>query len=247
LALLRLKGVSLEDLAEYAGHSDTRTLKKHYIRLHPHQLHRIIRDADDVSRIIEGVIDVRAAAQGLPALRWFIGYDADGEPQYCANQVYHTCPHRLDCARCGMFIGGEKAKLLHEGEQTLPITSKVPMTPVEKCLVEGDEKGMEACQAALKQVPAPTVPDIHLIFNPEGLSNQELEQLAQVATVDALDKLRLALDAHKKSLEEIQQHKTGRSALVGAQKKRISFIQDLIVQCEQRMRQLPPGGSSAQT
>ena len=247
LTLLRLRGVSLEDLAEYAGHSDTRTLKKHYIRVFPHQLHRIIRDADDVSRIIEGVIDVQAAAQGLPALRWFIGYDADGEPQYCANQVYHTCPHRLDCARCGMFIGGEKAKLLQEGEQTLPITSKVPMTPVEKCLVEGDEKGMEACQAALKQVPAPTTPDINLIFNPEGLSNQELEQLAQVATVDALDKLRLALDAHKKSLEEIQQHKTGRSALVGAQKKRISLIQKLIIECEQRMRQFPPEGSSAQT
>ncbi len=243
LTLLRLRGVSLEDLAEYAGHSNTKTLKKHYIRLYPHQLHRIIRDADDVSRIIEGVIDVRAAAQGLPALRWFIGYDADGEPQYCANQVYHTCPHRLDCARCGMFIGGEKAKLLHEGEQTLPITSKVPMTPVEKCLVEGDEKGMEACQAALKQVPAPTAPDINLIFNPEGLSNQELEQLAQMATVDALDKLRLALDAHKKSLEETQQHKTGRSALVGAQKKRINLIQKLIIEGEQRARQLSGGQS----
>ena len=243
LTLLRLRGVSLEDLAEYAGHSDTRTLKKHYIRHYPHQFHRIIRDADDVSRIIEGVIDVQAAAQGLPALRWFIGFDADGEPQYCANQVYHTCPHRLDCARCGMFIGGEKAKLLHEGEQTLPITSKVPMTPVEKCLVEGDEKGLEACQAALQQVPAPTTPDIHLIFNPEGLSNQELEQLAQVATVDALDKLRLALDAHKKSLEEIQQRKTGRSALVGAQKKRISLIQKLIIEGEQRARQLSGGQS----
>ena len=246
LTLLRLKGVSLEDLAEYAGHADTKTLKKHYVRHHPHQFHRIIRDADDVSRIIEGVIDVQAAARGLPALRWFIGYDADGEPQYCANQVYHTCPHRLDCIRCGMFIGGEKAKLLHEGEQTLPITSKVPMTPVEKCLVEGDEKGMGACQAALKQVPAPKAPDINLIFNPEGLSNQELEQLAQVATVDALDKLRLALDAHKKRLEDIQQHKTGRSALVGAQKKRISLIQQLIIEGEQRGRQLP-GDSSVQT
>ena len=86
-------------------------------------------------------------------------------------------------------------------------------------------------------------PDIHLIFNPEGLSNQELEELAQVATVDALDKLRLALDAHKKKLEEIQQHKTGRSALVGAQKKRISLIQKLIIEGEQRARQLSGGQS----
>jgi len=238
LTQLRLRGVSLEDLAEYAGHSDTKTLKKHYVRHHPLQFHRIIRDADDVSRIIEGVIDVQAAAQGLPALRWFIGYDADGEPQYCANQVYHTCPHRLDCARCGMFIGGEKAKLLHEGEQTLPITSKVPMTPVEKCLVEGDKKGMEACQQALQMVPAPKAPDINLIFNPEGLSNQELEQLAYMATVDALDKLQQALDAHEKKLEDIQQYKTGRSALVGAQKKRINLIRKLITEGEHRMRSL---------
>lgn len=115
------------DLAEYAGHADTRTIRR-YARLQPFHLHQIIRDADDVSRVIEGVVYVQAAAQGIPALRWFIGYDADGEPMYCGNQRYVTCPHRLDCERCGMFIEGEKARLLHEGEQTLPITSKVHPT-----------------------------------------------------------------------------------------------------------------------
>lgn len=243
LTLLRIKGVSLEDLAEYAGHSNTRTLRKHYVRHRSDQFHRIIKDADDLSRIIEGVVDIQAAAQGLPALRWFIGYDADGEPQYCANQVYHTCPHRLDCAKCGMFIGGEKAKLLHDGGQTLPIESKVPMTPIEKCLVDGDQEGIEACQATLQQIPAPKTPDIRLIFNPEGLNNQELEELAQVATADALDKLRQALDAHEKRLEDIQQHKTGRSALVGAQKKRINLIRKLITEGEQRQHQRSYGSS----
>src|SRR5436309_7723118 len=38
----------------------------------------------------------------ISALRWFIGFDADGEPMYCGNQSYVTCPHRLDCERCGM-------------------------------------------------------------------------------------------------------------------------------------------------
>ncbi len=134
MTLLRSRGVSLDDLAEYADHTNTKTIR-HYARQHPLQLHRIIKDADDVSRIVEGVVDMQAAAQGLPALRWFIGYDADGEPMFCGNQIYVTCEHRLDCKRCGMFIGGEKARLLHEGEQTLPITSKVPMTPLEKCVV----------------------------------------------------------------------------------------------------------------
>jgi integrase len=233
LTLLRQNGVGLDDLAEYAGHKDSTTIRR-YARQNPLQLHRIIKDADDVSRIIEGIVDVRAAAQGLPALRWFIGYDSDGAPQYCANQVYHTCPHRLDCPKCGMFIGGEQARLLHEGENTLPITSKVPMTPVEKCEVQGDQTGAQACRTALQQVPAPETPDIHLIFNPEGLSNHELEKLAELATAEALDKLRQALSAHEKRLAEAQQHKTGRSALVGAQRKRVTLIQRLIADCEQR-------------
>jgi len=227
LTLLRRSGVSLDDLAEYAGHADTRTIRR-YARQQPFHLHQIIRNADDVSRVIEGVIDVQAAAQGFPALRWFIGYDADGEPMYCGNQLYVTCPHRLDCERCGMFIGGEKARLLHEGEQTLPITSKVPMTPLEKCVVAGDQAGAKACRAALQQIPAPETPDIALIFNPEGLSNHELEKLAEMGTALAREQLREALAAHERRLAEAQLHKTGHSALVGAQKKRIRFIQELI-------------------
>jgi len=233
LTLLRRNGVGLDDLAEYAGHANTRTIRR-YANQDPLQLHRIIKDADDLSRVIEGVVDMQATAQGLPALRWFIGYDADGEPMFCGNQVYVTCEHRLDCKRCGMFIGGEKARLLREGEQTLPVTSKVPMTPLEKCVVEGDQAGAEECRAALHQVPAPEVLDIRLIFNPEGLSNAELEKLAHLATSEALDKLQQALSAHEKRLEETQQHKTGRSALVGAQKKRIRFIRELITADAQR-------------
>ena len=237
LTLLRSNGVSLEDLAEYAGHSDTKTIRR-YVRENPIQLHRRIRKADDVSRIIEGVVDLQAAAEALPALRWFIGYDADGEPMFCGNQSYATCPHRLDCERCGMFIGGEKARRLHEGANTLPVTSQVPMTPLETCVMNGDEAGAKACQAALKQIPAPETPDIRLIFNPEGLSNTELEKLAEVGTADALEKLRQALSAHEKKLAEIQQQKTGRSALVGAQKKRVNLLHRLIPGCERQMQKL---------
>ena len=239
LTLLRRNGVGLDDLAEYAGHADGRTIRR-YARQDPLQLHRIIRDADDVSRVIEGVVDVLAATQGWPALRWFIGYDADGEPQYCANQVYHTCPHRLDCAKCGMFIGGEKAKLFHEGKNTLPISSKAPMTPIEQCVSDGDQAGAEAYRIALQQIPAPQTPDLRLIFNPEGLSNQELEQLAELGTPLALEKLQQALSAHKQKLTGLQQQdKTGRNALVTAQRKRIEFLEDLIaggVQCLQERK-----------
>lgn len=234
LTLLRNRGVSLDDLAEYAGHADTRTIRR-YANQDPILLHRVIRDADDSSRIIEGVLDLQVAAQALPALRWFIGYDADGEPMYCGNQNYVTCPHRLECKRCGMFIGGEKARLLHSGENVISVASKVPMTPLETCVVNGDEKGTKACQAALQQLPTPEAPDVALIFNPVGLSNHELEKLAQLGTAAALDKLRQALSAHEQRLTEIRQHKTGRSALVTAQKQRVIFIQKLIADCEQDM------------
>ena len=234
LTLLRHNGVHIEDLAEYAGHTNTKTLRR-YVRQNPLQLHRIIQAADDTSRIIEGVIDIQAAAQGLPALRWFIGYDTDGDPMFCGNQVYMTCPHRLDCERCGMFIGGEKARLLQEEEHTLPISSVVPMTPIETCVVNRDQEGAEACRATLQQVPAPETPDIHLIFNPEGLSDGELHKLALLGTPEAREKLHQALQAHEKRLTEMTLYKSGRNALVGAQRKRIDLIRQLIVECYDRI------------
>jgi integrase len=237
LTLLRRRGVSLEDLAEYAGHANTQTIRR-YAREDPFQLHRIIRDADDTNRIIEGVLDLQAAAKGKPAVRWLIGYDADGNPMLCGNQCYITCAHRLDCKHCGMFIGGEKARLLYEGDQVLPIQSKVPMTPIEQCVVNGDQEGAQRCREALQQAPVPEAPDIALIFNPEGLSNHELEKLAQLATADAMDLLRQALAAHEQRLAEAKsQHKTGRNALIGGLKKRIGYIRELID--EGKPRNLP--------
>ena len=59
--------------------------------------------------------------------------------------------------------------------------------------------------------------------------NLTQEKLAELATAEAREKLHQALDAHEKKLADMQQqHKTGRNALVLAQKKRIRFIQELI-------------------
>jgi hypothetical protein len=103
---------------------------------------------------------------------------------------------------------------------------------LETCVVEGDQEGAQTCRAALQQIPAPETPNIKLIFNPEGLSNPELEKLAELATPSALEKLHQALTAHEQRLAEAQRHKTGHSALVGAQKKRIRFVQELIARSE---------------
>ena len=79
-----------------------------------------------------------------------------------------------------------------KGKILSPISSKVPITPIEKCVIDGDQTGARACRADLQQIPAPQTPDIRLIFNPEGLSNQELEQLARLGTPLALEKLQQA-------------------------------------------------------
>lgn len=43
----------------------------------------------------------------------------------------------------------ESAKLLPEEEHVLPVTSKVPMTPLETCVVEENQDGAQACRAVL--------------------------------------------------------------------------------------------------
>ena len=93
-----------------------------------------------------------------------------------------------------------------EGKNTLAVTSHVPMTPLDRCVASGDEVGATTCQVTLQQVPAPETPDIRLMFNPEGLSNQEMEKLVEVGTAEALEKLHQALSVHNKRLTFALQH-----------------------------------------
>jgi hypothetical protein len=113
------------------------------------------------------------------------------------------------------------------------------MIPIEQCVVNGDQEGAQRCREALQQIPVPEAPDIALIFNPEGLSNHELEKLAQLATTDAMDLLRQALSAHEQRLAQVKsQHKTGRNALIGGLRKRIGYIRELIDKGERHTSQL---------
>jgi len=81
--------------------------------------------ADTLSTVIEGLYDPDADARGTPSVHWFLGYDADGAPQFCGLPAHHTCPHRMDCPHCGLFIGGERARLIHDDPSLLPVTAEV--------------------------------------------------------------------------------------------------------------------------
>ena len=222
--------MDLDDLAEYAGHKNTATIR-HYARTDPLQLHRKIAKADALSHIIEGLIDVDAASRGEPSVRWFLGYDADGLPQFCGLPAHQTCPHRMDCLHCGLFIGGEKAKLLSETEHVQPIWAEVPMTQPQQLLCVGQKEAAERELERLKNVAAPVPPSAVFLTNPLGLSEQRLEELASEGTTDAFAQLTMVAQALQESLSEYErQGKDGRNVVVKQFRARLAKVDLLLVE-----------------
>ena len=229
ISMLHACGLELEDLAAYAIHKNTQTIKK-YARRNPIHLHRRVAQADTLSTVIEGLYDPEAAAQGAPSVRWFLGYDADGTPQFCGLPAHHTCPHRMDCSRCGLFIGGEQAKLVHDDASLLRVTAEVPMTEVQRLLNAGQREAAARALAAAKEVPPPIPPSVAFLTNPAGLSDDRLQELAELATEDAHAQLTLVADDLIATLAE-QHGKDGRNVAVTALRKRLAFVQGLIQRC----------------
>jgi integrase len=230
ITLLRRCGMDLDVLAEYAGHKNTATIR-HYARTDPLQLHRKIAKADALSYIIEGLIDVDAAGRGQPSVRWFLGYDADGLPQFCGLPAHQTCPHRMDCPHCGLFIGGEKAKLLRESEHVQPIWAEIPMTRPQQLLCEGQKEAAARELERLKDVPTPVPPSAAFLTNPLGLHEQRLEELAKERSTDAFAQLTMVAQALQESLGEYErQGKDGRNVVVKQFRARLAKVNRLIVE-----------------
>jgi hypothetical protein len=229
ISMLHACGLELDDLAAYAIHKDTRTIRK-YARRHPIHLHRRVARADTLSTVIEGLYDADAAVRGAPSVRWFLGYEADGAPQFCGLPAHQTCPHRLDCARCGLFIGGERARLIHDDPTLLRVTAEIPPTEAQRLLTEGQRAAAAHALAAAKEVAPPVPPSVAFLTNPAGLSDARLEELADLATADAHAQLALVADDLVATLAEYR-GKDGRNVAVRALRKRLAFVQDLIARC----------------
>jgi hypothetical protein len=229
ISLLHACGLELEDLAAYAIHKDTRTIKK-YARRNPIHLHRKVAQADTLSTVIDGLYDPDAALQGAPAVHWFLGYDPDGTPQFCGLPAHQTCPHRLDCPRCGLFIGGEQARLVHDDPTLLPVTATIPMTQAQQFLSQGQVAAAEQALADLHALPTPVPPSVAYLTNPAGLSDDRLLELAAVATEDALAQLLLVETDLAATLAEYR-HKDGRNVAVRALRLRLAFVRGLVAHC----------------
>jgi hypothetical protein len=233
ISLLHACGLELEDLAAYAIHKDTRTIKK-YARRHPIHLHRKVAQADTLSTVIEGLYDPEAVQRGAPAVRWFLGYDADGTPQFCGLPAHHTCPHRMDCPHCGLFIGGERARLLHDDPTLLTVTASIPLTQAQQLLSQGEVAAAEQALAVLRDVPTPVPPSAAYLTNPAGLSDDCLAELAEQATEDALTQLRMVEGDLVATLADCPS-KDGRNVAVRALRTRLAFIRGLLDRCATRM------------
>ena len=237
ISMLHACGLELEDLAAYAIHKNTQTIKK-YARRNPIHLHRRVAQADTLSTVIEGLYDPNAAAHGKASVRWFLGYDAEGAPQFCGLPAHHTCPHRMDCSRCGLFIGGERARLVHDDPNLLKVTAEIPMTEVQRLLNDGQRDAAARALAAAKEVPPPVPPNVALLTNPAGLSDARLKELADLATEDALAQLTLVADDLIATLAE-QPGQDGRNVAATALRKRLALVQGLIQRCN--VQPDPPG------
>ena len=229
ISLLHACGLELEDLAAYAIHKDTRTIKK-YARRNPIHLHRKVARADTLSTVIEGLYDPDAALHGAPAVHWFLGYDPDGTPQFCGLPAHQTCPHRMDCPRCGLFIGGERARLVHDDPTLLTVTATVPMTAAQQLLSQGQVAAAEQVLEALRTVPTPVPPSAAYLTNPAGLSDTRLTELAALATEDAREQL-LKVEADLRATLGEYGGKDGRNVAVQALRLRLAFVRGLVEQC----------------
>ena len=234
ISMLHACGLELDDLAAYAIHRDTSTIRK-YARRHPIHLHRKVATADTLSTVIEGLYDPAAAARGAPSVRWFLGYDADGSPQFCGLPAHHTCPHRMDCPRCGLFIGGERAKLIHDDPTLLTVTAEVPMTEAQRLLTSGQRAAAEQALAALRIVAPPDPPTVAYLTNPAGLSDARLEELADLGTSDALAQLQAVADDLTAAIAE-QPKSDGRNVAMTALRRRLALVQGLVTRCSTRLQ-----------
>jgi hypothetical protein len=145
----------------------------------------------------------------------------------------------MDCSRCGLFIGGELARLVHDNPNLVRVTAAVPMTEVQRLLNQGQHEAAARALAACKQVPPPAPPSVAFLTNPTGLSDARLKELADLATQDAHAQLKLVLDDLTATLEE-HRGEDGRNVAVTALRKRLALVSGLIQRCDVQMKRLDP-------
>jgi len=154
------EGLGIGELGQWLGHKDLRSTQ-YYAKLHPTRLAKSIARANKNSRLIQVMVDPTAAAKGEPAIFYYLG---DGA--YCANPAWASCPHRMACLKCPMYVAKETAQLIEARDGILRLMQEVPLTDEEKSVAEGDVTALDRYIEKRKHVQTPQIPSELHIFNP---------------------------------------------------------------------------------
>ena len=153
------EGLTIGELGEWLGHKDLRSTQ-HYAKIQPTRLAKSIARANKNSRLVQVIVDPAAAAKGEPAIFYYLG---DGA--YCANPAWASCPHRMACLKCPMYVAKKPAQLIEARDGILRLMQEVPLTDEEKSVAEGDVKALNRYIENRKHVPPPPVQSELYIFN----------------------------------------------------------------------------------
>jgi integrase len=153
------EGLSIGELGQWLGHKDIRSTQ-YYAKLHPTRLAKSIARASKNSRLIQVLVDPTAAVKGEPAIFYYLGGGA-----YCANPGWASCPHRLACLKCPMYVPKETAQLVETRDGVLRLMQEVPLSDEEKSVAEGDVNALNRYIEKRKDMPPPSTPSKLYIFN----------------------------------------------------------------------------------
>ncbi len=232
--MLRRNGLSLDDISEFLGHAKPDMVRA-YARTDQFRFGRDINRANDLMRIVEGIIDTRAAKAGKPNVFFFLGRGADGQPRFCGNPAWEKCAHRLACLKCPMYVGANPAARLTERlearDEIFKFQTKVEMTPQERAAAEGDIDTLSSLIEADADVPPPELPNDRFRFNapPQDLPLSSPSQEAQADLV-ALGRQLATLN---RDLAAAEKRTDGRNATIRSLKKRIAEVTEQMAALDQ--------------
>ncbi len=230
--MLRRNGLSLEDISEFLGHAKPEMVRA-YARTDPFRFGRQMNRTNDLMRIVEGIIDTRAAKAGKPNVFFFLGRGQDGQPRFCGNPAWEKCTHRLACLKCPMYIGAGQASRLAERlevrDELFKFQTQVVMTPLEQAAAQGDIETVTALMEADAAVPPPEPSGEQFRFTTPLEQGSPPLQTTQADLVD----LGCELAALTRELVGAEKRADGRNANIRALKKRIAEVTEQMAALDQ--------------
>jgi len=232
--MLRRNGLSLEDISEFLGHAKPEMVRA-YARTDPFRFGRQMNRTNDLMRIVEGLIDTRAAKAGKANVFFFLGRGQDGQPRFCGNPAWEKCTHRLACLKCPMYIGAGQASRLAERlevrDELFKFQTQVVMTPLEQAAAQGDIETVTALMEADAAIPPPEPPGEQFRFT-TPLEQEQGSPPLQTTQADLVD-LGRELAALTRELVGAEKRADGRNANIRALKKRIAEVTEQMAALDQ--------------